>query len=251
MELTLEQNIAGELAEDVERDVFDELKRTGFNHSSYTNVMYILPAEVKFGGQAGYAYLNGSLSVIRNEYASFPYILMHEIGHNFGHHHSGRDTSEYGDQTGMMGIQVFENDAPRACFNAAKSWYFGWYSDRHVEITPTSESTVLNMLSIDDYLNGQVTSDEQYTVARIVEAHEEDLFVMYNRAEGVNSGVLANRDQVAIVKQKDHMKQSILEVGLGLDDDIPSRWTAIKDVGPCFQAVNPTGVQGTLMRMVT
>jgi len=225
MELELTQNIAGLFSEDVEEDVTDELELIlGVDLSSYTNIMYILPDEVNFNG-AAYAYLDGRISVVSNQYVSYQYVLIHEIGHNFGHHHSGRENSAYGDLSGMMGLQVYEDDAPRACFNAAKSWWFGWYSDRHVEVTPTSGSMVLNMLSIDDYLNDQVTSDEQYTVARIVEDHEADLFVMYNRAEGINSQVLGHRDQVTIVKQNGHMEQSWLEASLGLDDNAPFRWT--------------------------
>jgi len=55
---------------------------------------------------------------------------MHEIGHNFGHHHvtivTLEDVSDYGDNTidnttGMIGTQVRKDDMPRACFNAAKS----------------------------------------------------------------------------------------------------------------------------------
>ena len=187
--------------------------------------MYVLPSKVNFQGGAAYAYQNGPLSVISSQFVSTQYVLVHEIGHNFGHHHSGRGNFAYGDESGMMGLQVYENDAPRACFSAAKSWWFGWYSDRHVEITPASGSMVLNMLSINDYLNDEVTSDDQYTVARIVGTYEVDLFVMYNRAEGINSQVRGHRDQVTVVKQNGRYEQSWLEVGLSIGNDAPSRWT--------------------------
>merc|ERR1719469_761743 len=78
------------------------------------------------------------------------------------------------------------------------------------------------MVSIDDYLNGQANSDDQYTIARIVESNEIDLFVMYNRAEGVNSEVLGHRDQVTIVRQKGDGTQSWLEAGL--DGDGSFQW---------------------------
>jgi len=225
MDLTLTRNIAGLLSEDVEYYVTNELDLTsGFDQSTYTNIMYIFPSEVDFEGFSGYAYQNGRISVISSQYVSNRNLLIYEIGHNFGHHHSGQGNHVYGDETGIMGRQVYKNESPRACFNAAKSWWFGWYSDRHVEVTPTSGSMVLNMLSIDDYLNDHVTSDEQYTVAHIVEANEEDLFVMYNRAEGINSQVLGHRDQVTIIKQNGRYEQSWLEAGISLDNDVPSRW---------------------------
>ena len=203
MELTLKQNLAGLFSQDAEDYVTDSLQQvSSFNPYAYSNTMYFLPSAVQFSGMAGYAYQNGHLSVISSRFASSPYVLMHEIGHNFGHHHSGKGTAEYGDGTGIMGIQSFQDDGPFACFNAAKSWWFRWYSDRHIEVTPTSGSRSLNLLSIDDYLNGKATSNDQYTIARIAGDQEDDLFVMYNRAEGINSKVKDHRDQVTIVKQK-------------------------------------------------
>lgn len=218
MELQINQNVAGLPAEYAEDYVTDKLSDNGFQPSRYTNVMYILPAEANFYDDAGYAYRNGYLSVISDVYASKQYVLMHEIAHNFGHHHSGQGTSPYGDDTCMMGIQTYADDAPRACFNGAKSWWFDWYSDRHIEVTPTSGSMRLNMLSINDYLNGEANSDDQYTVARIVGDDEIDLFIMYNRAEGVNSQVSGHRDQVTIVRQSGESQQSWFEAGLSEEE---------------------------------
>jgi len=223
MELELTLNIDNLLSDDVEDHVTDELFKNSFNPSTYTNVMYVLPKEVNFEGAAAYGYVNGRLSVFSNHYVSKQYVLMHEIGHNFGHYHSGVEgISAYGDTTGMMGTQA--NDMPRACFNAAKSWWFSWYSDRHTEVTPTSGSVILNMLSIDDYLNGQATSEDQYTISRITGTNEDDLFVMYNRAEGINYQVAGHRDQVTIVRQNGHESQSWLEAGLGFERDVSSQW---------------------------
>jgi len=228
MELAVTQNIHGALSDDVEDYVTDQLSIHSFDPTAYTNVMYVFPREVDFQGATAYAYLNGYLTVISNHYVSKHYVLMHQIGHNFGQYNSGGGTAICGDDTDMMGIQEYEDNAPRACFNGAKSWWFGWYSDRHAEMSPTSVSTILNMLSIDDYLNGQATSDDQYTVVRIVGTHEIDLFVMYNRAEGVNSQVSGHRDQVTIVRQNGDTHQSWLEAGLSFDegdDGVHSQWT--------------------------
>jgi len=223
MELVITQNTTGSLSEDVEDYVTNQLSSIGFDPLNYAKVMYILPAVVNFQGSAAYAYLNGYLSVVLNDYASMRYVLMHELGHSLGHHHSGKEASVYGDDTCMMGTQIYDQNVPHTCFNGAKSWWFDWYSDRHATLTPTSGSAILNMVSIDDYLNGQADSDDQYTIARIVESNEIDLFVMYNRAEGVNSEVLGHRDQVTIVRQKGDGTQSWLEAGL--DGDGSSQWT--------------------------
>merc|ERR1719469_1796112 len=102
MNIALTQNIAGLYSQDVEDLVTNELELTsGLELSLYTNVMYVLPGEVNFSGAAAYAYLNGRLSVVSNLHVSIQHVLIHEIGHNFGHHHSGRGNSEYGDETGM------------------------------------------------------------------------------------------------------------------------------------------------------
>lgn len=223
MELAIAKKFNGVLSVNVEDYVTDQLSRNGFDPSEYTNVMYILPAVVDFEGSAAYAYLNGYLSVFLNDYASMPYVLMHEIGHNLGQHHSGEGISDYGDDSCMMGVQKYAENAPRSCFNGAKSWWFNWYSDRHAVVTPTSKSMVLHMLSIDDYLNGQANSENQYTIARIVESNETDLFVMYNRAEGVNSEVAGHRDQVTIVRQQKSTSPSWFEAGL--DESSSSEWT--------------------------
>jgi len=222
MDITISHNISNKLAYDVEKSVTDQLIKQGFNKLDYTNVMYILPAQVRFNNNAlGYAWLNGRISVISNTHASRKHVLMHEIGHNFGQHHSGgRDGKTYGDYTGMMG---YPKDTAHTCFNAAKSWWFDWYSDRHVEVTPTSTPQFLKMLGIDDYLEGQANSDDQYTVARIVGNNETDLFVMYNRAKVINQ-------QVTIVSQEGDSKPSWLEAGISLDkenDEIYSKWTKI------------------------
>ena len=77
-------------------------------------------------------------------------------------------------------------------------------------------------------MNGQSSSRDQYTIARIVGTNEIDLFIMYNRAEGINSEVLGHKDQVTIVSQSGESQPSLLETGLSLDDSdkaLSSRWT--------------------------
>lgn len=103
----------------------------------------------------------------------------------------------------MMGAHIYEDDVPKMCFNGAKSWYLGWYSDRHVAINPRNGPWNGKLVGIDDYLNEQTSRNEHTVVAKI-----GTLFVMYNRKEGVNSQVAGDGDTVTIVEQAGPKQQS-------------------------------------------
>ena len=59
----------------------------------------------------------------------------------------------------------------------------------------------VKLVGIDDYLKGETTLHEHTVILRIKEGIEE-LYIMYNRAEGVNNGVPSDREKVTIVEQK-------------------------------------------------
>jgi len=105
------------------------------------------------------------------------------------------------------GVGAFwsNDDIPRMCFNAPKSWQIGWYSDRH-----TTVNTVLSgrwegkLVGIDDYLNGQipVTSDEHHVIVKIEHPSiTNSIFMSYNRKEGVTNDVPEDYDKVVIYTQ--------------------------------------------------
>jgi hypothetical protein len=81
------------------------------------------------------------------------------------------------------------------CFNAAKSWDFGWYSSRHVVINPTNGYFHGLFIGIDDFLN-TVTSSNYNVVGKV-----GDYYLMYNRKKGVNSQVQGDGDTVTIIRQ--------------------------------------------------
>jgi len=98
------------------------------------------------------------------------------------------------------------------CFNAAKSYVFGWYSNAHLDVEPTNTGNGLHakMVSIDDYLNNNAGGANEYAVARLQGSSEEDLFFLYNRKKGVTSGVVEYGDEVVIVRQSQSYAQSYL-----------------------------------------
>jgi len=202
LDLALKQSVAGQTSNQVESWVSGALrKKSGWNEGNHTHVMYVLPEKVNFQGNAAYAYIGWSRSVFWNKYASIHLVLMHEIGHNFGHHHSGEGDLHYGDGTCMMGAHTYDNDTPHSCFNAAKSWQFGWYSDRHMNVIPTSSNFQGKLISIDDYVKKKANANDQKSIIRVKASGEKDLFLIYNRAKGINADVPAHRNQVTVVEQ--------------------------------------------------
>ena len=91
--------------------------------NTHTYIMYICPDVVDFGIAAGVADINGKKSWYKDTFGSFPYVQMHELGHNLAFFHSGDGIEEYGDATGIMGgYYESELEWGRMCFNAAKTW---------------------------------------------------------------------------------------------------------------------------------
>lgn len=139
---------------------------------------------------------------------------MFEIGHNLNNYHSGEGTEEYGDGTCMMGSHIYEDDRPQMCFNGAKSWWFGWYSDRHVSINPAASSWQGKLVGVDDYVSKKITADDQHVIARIEMQSSPDLYLMYNQKKGVNSEVQEMPDTVTVVEQDGEVATSWLLAGV-------------------------------------
>jgi len=124
------------------------------------------------------------------------------MGHNLGLAHSGKiGVGNYADRSGMMGFSYFEDNGPLQCFNPAKSYKLGWYSDgpkQTIEWNPLSGGTWFGKLvGVEDYgkfLNTNV-------VVKISRDGENDLFIGYNRKKGMNSGVKAHGDQVVVIEE--------------------------------------------------
>jgi hypothetical protein len=89
------------------------------------------------------------------------------------------------------------------CFNAAKSWYTGWYSAGHEEVT-SSLGWEGQLVGIDDFHGGRFDYNAGDRVLLKIphpgNNTDEDLYVMYNRAKGINRGVVEAKNQVVIVK---------------------------------------------------
>jgi len=203
LEVFLEESTAGRGKDVVERMALKKITSSDMNFplSNYDHYMYVMPPNVDFDTAAAYACLWCPKTAFWDIHASNYQVILHEIGHNIGHVHSGKNGGSYADRTCWMGSHTYWDEGPAACFNAPKSWYFGWYNNRHAQFVPSAESVSLKLAGIDDYLNDQTIEGEHFVILRLKEG-SEDLFIMYNRAEGVNRGVRGSVNKVTVVEQK-------------------------------------------------
>lgn len=76
------------------------------------------------------------------------------------------------------------------------------------------------LVGLDDYLNGKSTKPSEHVVVQITGHQETDLFMMYNRQEGLldaTNGIVA--DKVNIVSQERDNGRSTLLVSLGVQQE--------------------------------
>merc|ERR1719343_558720 len=103
-----------------------------------------------------YAYADSYLSVFNDERCVYPSYQMHELGHNLNHGHSGIEGNTYGDKSCLMGYSYSYDNWPQMCFNGAKSFIMGWYSDGHVTVNSQFTSFSGKLIGIDDYDQGNL-----------------------------------------------------------------------------------------------
>merc|ERR1719266_1513904 len=223
VEVTLSQNTQGVDRYTVEGWVDTAAAAVVGSLTQWTLAMYVLPGGVCFNGAAAYAYINAWKSVYLNTYASYPVVLVHEVGHNLGLAHSGKNGVTYGDKTCWMGNGVGQfwsnDDIPQMCFNAPKNWQLGWYADRQVTVNPTTAGRwESKLVGVDDYLNEQIPSGNEHHVIVKVEIGSTDIYLFYNRKEGRTQDVPQDFDKVVVYKQGSGYSQSSNIAQLGLNE---------------------------------
>ena len=205
----------------------------GASGISRDHTMIVCPDVVDFGGAAAWGSSPGSYTWYKSMYASIPQVQMHEIGHNLGHGHSGKNGVTYADPTCNMGNHGSLSDkGTNFCFNAAKTWANKWYESYHVTIDPTSNTHDGTLVGINAVKDGTIAETGQDVVLKIASSGETDLYVMFNRKAGANNEVPRYGDQVVITEQ-------YRETGA------PSSWQASLSSGEEYTQSN-WGASGTL-----
>lgn len=153
----------------------------------------------------------GDTTWYKAQYYSFPVTQVHEMGHNLGLRHSGKGTDAYGDGTGYMSALAPWTDAgAKMCFNPAKMWFLGWYSNYHHWVNPLTSAYIGNLVPIDDVAKKKALVSAQDIVIR-VQSNNDSVFIGYNRAKGANEQVVQEADKVVITRQSSQFSESTFE----------------------------------------
>ncbi|KAL7536646.1 hypothetical protein ACHAXR_007303 [Thalassiosira sp. AJA248-18] len=122
----------------------------------------------------------------------------------------GEGGKPYDDETGIMGYSYPNNNAPRSCFNAAKSWQTGWYKDKSITI---------NSNGVRNCFIGILHGVADYSVAttvllRIQTRSGNDYYVNFNAKKGINAGTQEGGNQVTVVIRPRGARDSYAESDL-------------------------------------
>lgn len=147
---------------------------------------------------AAYAYINSWGSMYQSGYIKHVGVQMHELGHNFGLAHSGMGSKSYKDHTGLMGNPLYDDEVGKMCFNPAKSFQLGWYPE-NVQTLDLGVGDMWQgqLVGVADYLNNP---DNNKIVMKLETGTNEDYFVGFNRATGINSQNDLCDDCVTVIK---------------------------------------------------
>jgi hypothetical protein len=125
--------------------------------------------------------------------------LRTSSGHNLNLAHAGEGTLEYGDQSGMMGYSSSE-DSTKMCFNPARSWQLGWYSDKRIELDMKARGQFSGeLIGLTDY--GSNTAGKYVNIK--IENGSTDFFIGFNLAKGINYSTREGRNDVTIQSQQE------------------------------------------------
>jgi hypothetical protein len=222
---------------------------TSGSYAKITHKMLIMPNAkssngqgcVDFRGGAAWGQVNRSISWYQSRSASYPAVQVHEIGHNLGMKHSGAPDSngnfkEYLDGNGYMGNRaIWDEEGSNMCFNAAKMWYFQWWSSYHNTVWASSTIQSAKLISLADLKNDRVVSGSNMLLQ--VPSTDSAFYIIFNRAKGVNEGVRADANKVVITEQNGRT--------------VVSKWKAALGRGESYRQSNWNGSGKTLVVKVT
>jgi len=214
VEISVNINATGTTSGTVQVAANEELRKVfGGNVAKIDLILFIFPGGIEPNFLA-YAYINGKDSYYSDKWGQTLSAPMHEVGHSLGLHHSGEydgnsADQEYGDQVGYMGFSFRFDDTPLMCFNPAKNWQLGWYSDKHVDVNPDE---LFNDSPTNYTLNGVV--DYEDGVGDVV-LKIGNFYLGYNKAADFNFGTEEARNRIVVNEKISSRSKlaAILDIG--------------------------------------
>jgi hypothetical protein len=113
-----------------------------------------------------------------------------------------------------MGNPLYHDDIGAMCFNAAKTWQIGWYDDRKTTVDPLDGAWTGKIIGVVDYMK---ISPFPVVVKIDTGSTSGQLYIAFNRAQGINRDNVQADDQVTIVETNgsgDNASQSFLRAHL-------------------------------------
>jgi hypothetical protein len=181
--------------------------------NQFDHVMMCMPPGTMFLNGKGqntdgwHAYVPGDhryasfMSVYNDQWCSSVSAGMHEIGHNLGLDHANELGSSYEDETGQMGYSgIRESFGALRCYNPAKSWQLGWYSEHSRRINPFIDAPFETTLT--GITMNFETDDKSRNALLQIPNGNKDLYIGYNLANEFNSGTIEGENKVLINEQE-------------------------------------------------
>ena len=178
------------------------------NPSRNDHVLYCMPAGMNIAW-SGFTFGTTYRSYYNNERCGYLTQPVHELGHNLGWHHSRENNDDYGDRSCYMGKSYRIERGPAICFNAHKMWVAGWYQDKAVDLDPSVRPVKLKLVAFTDASKIRPNDPVYRTLVRV-----GDMYMVFNRSEGPNEGVIEKRNRVAIVQADSPNSKSEMLYGL-------------------------------------
>ena len=98
------------------------------------------------------------------------------------------------------------------CFNPAKSWKLGWYTNQYATFNGNVDSRTYTLNGVVNYNKND--SAKKVSV-RVLSGGDADYYIGYNRAVGFNAGTREAANQVTIIQAKTSYAASKLVAKLG------------------------------------
>jgi hypothetical protein len=155
-------------------------------------IVMCLPAGT--GSWAASAGVNHWRAQFNNDWCTSLSGTMHELGHTLGLLHAQANGVEYADRTGYMGSGYTSSTFPRKAFDGYNLWKFGWYSDRHFILYPSSDGDRLVKLA--SFVDYKSTATDEYVVISV----NDQYYLVYNTNKGFNIETEQKQNQVTVTE---------------------------------------------------